>query len=289
MQVTLLPEDFVATERTKTGGISRKPTLEGEKRRLHKATKDIESLFLYQMLQAMRKTIPKSSLGEGAGLSSGLGKDIYTQMFDQELASKMAGRNERSLSNLLYESMVKLVEAQFNDKPSDEKSINEIIPQNNFIKIKSEKEASPMELNPRDSRGHEIKVDREAIGNTINRISQKYNLKPELIHAVVKAESNFNPEAVSKAGAKGLMQLVDTTAADMGVKNVFDPEENIEGGAKYLRKLLDDFGDLKLALAAYNAGPGTVARYGGVPPYRETQDYVKNILAQVSDAKPEAE
>ncbi len=289
MKVTLLPDDFVANERTKSGAISTKPTLEGEKRRLRKATKDIESLFLYQMLQSMRKTIPESSLGEGGGLSSGLGKDIYTQMFDQELASKMAGRNERSLSDMLYNSMVKLVEAQFNDKPSDEKSINEMLPQNNFIKIKRENESGAIKLNPRDSRGHEVKFDREAIGKTIKKISEKYNLNPELIHAMVKAESNFNPDAVSKAGAKGLMQLVDTTATDMGVNDVFDPEENIEGGAKYLRKLLDDFGDLKLALAAYNAGPGTVTRYGGVPPYRETQDYVKNILAQVSDAEPEAE
>jgi len=289
MQVTLLPDAYTGTTGSRSTTLSKGPTLEGEKERLRKAAKDIESLFLYQMLQSMRKTIPESSLSKGGGLSGDLGKDVYTQMFDQELASKMAGTNDRSLADLLYESMEKLVVAQFNSEPSQTESLNEILPQNNYIKIKKEKAIEPRELNPRDSRGNEVELDRDKISKAINKISKKYNLSPELVHAVVRAESNFDPNAVSKAGAKGLMQLVDTTASDMGVRNVFDPEENLEGGAKYLRKLLDDFGDLKLALAAYNAGPGTVQRYGGVPPYRETENYVKNILARISETKPGAE
>ena len=107
----------------------------------------------------------------------------------------------------------------------------------------------------------------------------RYDISEDLIKAVMQAESGGNHLAISEKGAKGLMQLVDSTAADMGVNNIFDPAENIEGGAKYLRKMLDRFdGDLKLALAGYNAGPGNVEKYGGVPPFSETRTYVDKVI-----------
>lgn len=113
----------------------------------------------------------------------------------------------------------------------------------------------------------------------INTYAQKYNLDSGLIEAVINAESGFNPEAVSPKGALGLMQLMPATARELGVKNPFDPAQNIEGGTRYLRSLLDDFkGDLPLALAAYNAGAKTVKEQGGIPPFKETQDYVKKVL-----------
>lgn len=113
----------------------------------------------------------------------------------------------------------------------------------------------------------------------INRTAEKYNVDPALIKAIIKAESNFHHTAVSPKGARGLMQLMPTTASTFQVNDVFHPESNIEGGTRYLRYLIKLFrGDLTLALAAYNAGENAVIKYNGIPPYRETQEYVRRVL-----------
>ena len=113
--------------------------------------------------------------------------------------------------------------------------------------------------------------------------SRTYGVSKSLLLAVAKQKSNFDANSVSHAGAQGIMQLMPGTAKTLGVKNAFDPYENIMGGAKLLRDNIRSFGSVPLALAAYNAGPGAVKKYGGVPPYKETQDYVKKIMAALGN------
>jgi len=125
-----------------------------------------------------------------------------------------------------------------------------------------------------------------SISDAVDRIATQQQISPRLIHSVIKVESNYNPYAVSSKGAEGLMQLIPSTARRFGVANTFNPVENIQGGAKYLKYLLNLYdGNYPLALAAYNAGEGAVAKYGGVPPYAETQNYLILVRKQLEEAR----
>ena len=124
------------------------------------------------------------------------------------------------------------------------------------------------------------------LGDLIAPAAAKYALDPNLVTAVIWAESSGDPKAVSTKGASGLMQLMPGTARDMGVSNVLDPSQNINGGSRYLREMLDRHdGDLSLALAAYNAGPEAVRKYGGIPPFEETQNYVGKVMRAYERAR----
>ncbi|GEM_PF-251535 len=314
--------------------------LETEKKKLLETAKELESLFLYHVLKAMRSSIPKAANESALGLGGGMGKDIFTQIFDEELAKKISGNGDRSLAAILYRNLEKTLERSHASpetaKPPTEAPpfpVKQSIPVPPFVKLEpisltaeppltnlSESATSPLPAKTTDTAAPALFINssrpiqasspsngikslrpKEAaisaaddeimgrFGELITRTSAKYQLDPQLLSAVIEAESGGDPQAVSPAGAKGLMQLIDSTAAEMGVKDSLNPEENVEGGARYLRILLDTFGDLKKALAAYNAGPATVKKYGGIPPYRETKNYVDKIMKSLRSIQEPAQ
>jgi soluble lytic murein transglycosylase-like protein len=126
----------------------------------------------------------------------------------------------------------------------------------------------------------------EPFGDLIRAAAEETGIEEHLISSVIAVESNFNPRAVSRKNAQGLMQLMPATAAQFAARDVFDPQQNIAAGTRYLKELLDRYSnDLRLALAAYNAGPDRVARYGGVPPFAETRAYVERVLKQLEERR----
>ncbi len=128
-------------------------------------------------------------------------------------------------------------------------------------------------------------TQRAAVKSIVEDAAKQHDVDPLLIHSVIQVESNYDPLATSPKGAQGIMQLIPSTARRFGVTNSYDVRENIGGGVRYLRYLFDLFADPQLAVAAYNAGENAVIRYGGVPPYRETRDYVERVGRKYGEAK----
>jgi hypothetical protein len=127
-----------------------------------------------------------------------------------------------------------------------------------------------------------VEARAKALNDTIRRYAHRHGLEPALVKAIIHVESCFDKKAVSRVGARGLMQLMPDTARELGVRDeeMFDPDKNIEAGVRYFRRMLERFKDLDKALAAYNAGPGAVRKYKGIPPFRETRKYVRRVRAQ---------
>jgi soluble lytic murein transglycosylase-like protein len=233
-------------------------------RKAYDVAHEFESLFASFMLRAMRKTTGNNPL-----FPMSTGERIYTDMLDSEYAKLLSSNGSFGLADMILDQLQKNGE----DMPGIE-----IL--RALKKSESDYTAAPIGYY---SAADENQSALERIGawkNHIEEAGEIYGLDTNLIAAVIVQESGGNPYAVSPKGAKGLMQLMDTTAREMGVNQVFQPRQNILGGARYLRQMLDQFnGDEQLALASYNAGPGAVRRYNGIPPYRETMEYVQRVLA----------
>ncbi len=243
--------------------VSKRKFTPEQKQRLAKASIDFESLLTEMMLKSMTKTTEGGLLGK----DNGLGTDVFSSIFEGKLAEYMSRSQSIGVASMLYEKMTG--EKLDLEKFKAEELRSKIPPARDF-----------------DFDNEKVIPHSSALGRLkkfeplIKKISEKFGVSDKLIKSVILAESAAKPDAVSRANAKGLMQLMDTTTEEMGINDPFNPEENIYGGTKYLSTLLNDFeGEIDSALAAYNAGPENVKKYGGIPPFEETQNYVKRVKA----------
>jgi len=229
--------------------------------KLKEAAEDFESLFVYYMLKTMRKTVMKSGM-----LDSGLGGEIMESLFDQKISQKIARGSEFGIAELLLQQLSNNKEESEGELP-----LISLLPGrmrtpftrgiNTYLRTQLMSKVKPFEVH-------------------IEKAARETNVDSDLIRAVIIAESGGDPQAVSSRNARGLMQLLDSTATEVGIDKVLEPEQNILGGARYLAKLLKQFnGDTRLALAAYNAGPSVVKKYQSIPPFPETRNYVKRVLS----------
>ena len=247
----------------------KRPYTNEQKFKIAKAAKDFESLMTAMMIKSMNKTT------EGMFGSESFGGDVLDTVFETELAKHMSKGKGLGIAQVLYKRLTQedLDPAIFyeNLRPLD--GVNNTLQDKIKIDVKSKLEGIDKVYPSQESLKRLDKID-----SYIDQASKKYGIDPNIIKSVILAESAGNSKATSSAGAKGLMQLMDGTASEMGVDNPFDAKQNIFGGTKYLGQMLRQYsGDLELSLAAYNAGPSAVDKHNGVPPFEETKNYISRI------------
>ncbi|HEX2962047.1 MAG: transglycosylase SLT domain-containing protein [Bacteroidota bacterium] len=250
-----------------------------EKEKLAKASRDFESLLTSMMLKSMTKTT------SGLFGDESYGGDTFETLFEGELSSYISKNQSLGVAAKLYKKLTgEDLETGAGlpvKKVSDHNASSKTNP--------TEDGSSGSDAKPIHIKGANNNPAVEPSQSSMNRIgkldevieqaSKDFGVDSNIIRSVILAESAGNAKARSVSNAKGLMQLMDSTASSMGVKNVWDPKENIYGGTKYLAGLLRQYnGELKLALAAYNAGPGNVEKYNGVPPFNETRNYISRVM-----------
>ncbi|HEY7535812.1 MAG TPA: transglycosylase SLT domain-containing protein [Thermodesulfobacteriota bacterium] len=219
-------------------------------------------------------------------LGTVIGKTYSTAIIKNPTTGKISSYKEGESIDLISNEGVKLVQISKCTVLIERKGIHETISCNEEFVAESSKYKIPSPLarykivTTPGKQGKEFYISKSKYENEIQSTSKKYGVDPDLVKAVIKVESNFNPSAISSKNAMGIMQLVPATAKDYEVANPFDPKDNIDGGVRVLRDLMDYFNNnLKLALAAYNAGRGAVIKYGfKIPPYIETINYVEKVL-----------
>ncbi len=237
-----------------------------QKAKLAKASKDFESLLTNMMLKSMTK----STKGLFGG-DNNYGGNVLDTFFEQELSNHITDSRGFGIAEQIYKRIT-----------GEELNLEE------FIKFKNKK-PSEIKIKNIDKGNSAVTPSNSAETRLkkyepiIKEASAKFGISRNLIKSVILTESAAKENAVSSAKAKGLMQLMDNTAREMGVKNVWNPKENIFGGSKYLSQMLKKYdGDINKSLAAYNAGPGNVDKYKGIPPFNETQNYVKRVLGYLN-------
>lgn len=240
---------------------------EEEKKKLADASKQFESLLTSLMLKSMSQTT------EGMFGSESYGGDSFESIFHFEIANKMSEGKGLGIANMIYKKLTgedlpnNFNLSEIRIRPTKERfSLKEHI--NDFNSITPSSESLE-----RVSRFEEI----------IEEASMRFGVSKNLIKSVILAESAGKVDALSSANAKGLMQIIDSTAEYLGIRNVWNPRENILGGTKYLAELLEKYnGNIQFALAGYNAGPGNVDKYNGVPPFSETKTYINRVIGYLN-------
>jgi len=230
---------------------------------LRKACERFEGLFLAYLFRVMRESIPESGL-----LGIGSWQGMFDLFFDQAIGEKAAERASLGIAEMLERQLSRSVRAEAS------------LERTGIPHPVLHTQTSGAELGKRSVKSW------VALDDIVSEVARAQEVDPDLVRAVIDVESGGDPEALSPKGAMGLMQLMPQTAREMEVRNPWDPVENLKGGVRYLRRMLDEFGnDLRLALAAYNAGPGAVRRHKGIPPFRETLQYVDEVLKRYQALK----